>query len=89
MHKSRIILLDNAFFSVLNQNQGLAFRFKLTNRKPQSTLKSERCNYILNCHNDDGLNGKEFVKKNKRIPFDEQIGTGERSECLSYHDYAD
>ena len=50
MHKSRIILLDNDFFSGLNWNQGLAFRFKLTNRKPQSSLKSERCYYILDCN---------------------------------------
>ena len=50
MHKSHIILLDNDFFSVLNWNQGLAFRLKLTNRKPRSSLKSERCYHILDCH---------------------------------------
>ena len=63
MHKSHIILLDNDFFSVLNRNQGLAFQFKQTNRKPQSFLKSERCYYILGCHKTMDQMVKNSLKK--------------------------
>jgi hypothetical protein len=34
-------------------------------------------------------NGEEFVKTNKGIPVDEQIGIGERSERFSNNDYKD
>ena len=63
MHKSHIILLDNNLFSVLNRNQGLAFPFRLTNRKTQSSLKNERCYYFLDCHKTMDQMVKNSLKK--------------------------
>ena len=63
MHKSHIILLDNRFFSVLNRNQGLGTPFRRTNRKPQASLKSERCHYFLDCHKTMDQMVKNSLKK--------------------------
>ena len=63
MHKSHIILLDNDFFSVLNQNQGLAAPFRLANRRPQSSLKSKSCYYLLDCHKTMDQMVKNSLKK--------------------------
>lgn len=63
MHKSRIILLDNDFFSVLNRKQGLAFPIKPTNRKPNPSLKSERCYYFFDCHKTMDQMVKNSLKK--------------------------
>ena len=63
MHKSRIILLDNGFFSVLNRKQGLAFPIKPTNRKPQPSYKGERCYYFFDCHKTMDQMVKNSLKK--------------------------
>ena len=63
MHKSYIILLDNDFFSVLNQNQGLAAPFRLTDRAPQPSLKSRSGFYFLDCHKTMDQMVKNSLKK--------------------------
>ena len=63
MHKSRIILLDNGSFSVLNWKQGLAFPNKPTNRKPKPSLKIERCYYFLDCQKTMDQMVKNSLKK--------------------------
>ena len=63
MHKSPIILLDNDFFSVLNQNQELACPFKLTNSKPEYSLKSGHCYHLIECHKTMDQMVKNSLKK--------------------------
>ena len=50
MHKSRIILLDNALFWSLNCAQESVFPFEATFSKYESSLTSEHCNYFTESH---------------------------------------
>ncbi len=63
MHKSNIILLDNSFISVLNQNQELACPFEMTNSTHDHSLKNGYYYYFLDCHKTMDQMVKNSLKK--------------------------
>jgi DNA-binding XRE family transcriptional regulator len=50
MHKSYIILLDNANFWGLNREQALAFAYGWQDDNYETALTGKRCNYFLYGH---------------------------------------
>ena len=65
MHKSPIILLDNAFFSVLNRSQALVPLYKLTSCQPHASLKNEPLYYFFDCHKTMDQMEKNSLKKTR------------------------
>jgi hypothetical protein len=43
--------------------------------------------FLMITNKDDGSNGEKFIKTYQRVPFDEQIGIGKRSECFAHYDF--